>query len=276
MKCTQSQLSAFLPPRIRTMIPKERWEDLLEIRMRLGAPPQLVGLREKTELPGPVTGEELQFCVNTASRYSPWSAASIKDGYLTAPGGHRIGICGSWTGNGFGSISGLCIRVARDFPGISQGIPLRDSILVLGPPGSGKTTLLRDMIQRLSKEGGGAVAVVDERCELFPAANGTFVFPPGINTDVLSACAKPIGIPMVLRSMGPAWIALDEITAESDCAALLQAGWCGVRLIATAHASDVSDLISRPVYEPLVKTRLFRTAVVLGRDKSWHMERISL
>lgn len=274
MKCTQVQLSGILPPRIRGMIPRERWEDLLEIRLRSGIPPQLICLSGQVELSGPVTGEELLFCVNTASRYSPWSAASLSEGYLTAAGGHRIGLCGSWNGKGFGSISGLCIRVARDFPGISQGIPLRESLLILGPPGSGKTTLLRDLIRRLSREGRGSVAVVDERCELFPMSNGVNSFDPGLNTDVLSGCSKSVGIPMVLRSMGPAWIALDEITAKSDCAALLQAGWCGVKLIATAHASGVSDLLSRPVYEPLVKTKLFQTAVVLRRDKTWHIERI--
>ena len=274
MTSTQGQISAFLPPRIRSGIPSEHWVDLLEIRLRLGKSPGLVCMDKMIDIPGPVTQEELQFCVNTASRYSPWSAGSVADGFLTAAGGHRIGLCGSWNGKGFESISGLCIRVARDFPGISRGIPLRESLLILGPPGSGKTTLLRDLVRRIGLEGRGSIAVVDERCELFPVANGRFVFDSGLHVDVLSGCAKSRGIGMVLRAMGPTWIGVDEITAEMDCAALVHAGWCGVKLIATAHASSVSDLLSRPVYAPLVETRLFQRAVVLDRDKSWRLERI--
>ena len=69
-------------------------------------------------------------------------------------------------------------------------------------------------------------------------------------------------------------IAVDEITAAEDCDGLIQAGWCGVSLLATAHASSVSDLFSRPVYAPLIASGLFETAVVMRKDKSWYTERI--
>jgi len=74
--------------------------------------------------------------------------------------------------------------------------------------------------------------------------------------------------------MGPNCIAVDEITAQEDCQALVSAGWCGVDLLATAHAANCDDLHSRPVYQPLVQTGLFNRVIVLSRDKSWHMERI--
>lgn len=268
MKCTQSQLGAIVPCRIRSCIEKEEWGRITELRLRLGRPGVMVMTDRVRQLEGTVTQEDLQFLVNTASRYSPWSASGMKDGFLTAPGGHRIGLCGEWTGNGFRSLSSVCVRVAKDLRGISDGIPLRESILILGPPGSGKTTLLRDLVRRLAVTGRGSVAVVDERWEVFPAG-----FDTG-GADVLSGCGKPEGIPMVLRTMGPDWIAVDEITAQADCAALVQAGWCGVKLIATAHAAGVANLMARPVYGPLVDTKLFRTAVVLGTDRQWHMERI--
>lgn len=271
MKCMQTQLLGILPVRIRTAIMKEDIPRLTEIRLRLDRPGELIMTEGFRQLDGLVSGEDLQFCVNTASRYSPWSAAGMKDGFLTAPGGHRIGLCGEWTGNGFRSLTSVCIRVSKDLPGISAGIPLHDSLLILGPPGSGKTTLLRDLIRRISREDRGSIAVVDERCELFPA--GKCGFDEGF-ADVLSGCPKKIGIPMVLRTMGPSWIALDEITASEDCDALVQAGWCGVKLVATAHASGIPDLMARPVYEPLMNTRLFRNVVVLDRNKQWHMERI--
>jgi len=81
---------------------------------------------------------------------------------------------------------------------------------------------------------------------------------------------------MALRTLGASYIAMDEITSEADCTAMLRAGWCGVGLLATAHAADVHDLYCRPVYRPLVDTKLFQTAVVLRPDKSWKLERMKL
>lgn len=274
MKCMDQDLCAILPPRLRPLIGREDAAKLQELRLRLGNRARLVFSDQTKTVDLTVTQEDLSFCVNAASRYSPWNAATVKQGYLTGPGGHRIGICGQAAGEGLRDISSLCIRVAKDFPGISDGIPVRDSVLILGPPGSGKTTLLRDLIRRISREDRGSVAVVDERREIFPVSCGKPCFDSGENTDILSGFGKAEGLDMVLRSMGPAWIALDEITAEEDCKALVRAGWCGVKLIATAHAGSLADLRARPVYAPLVQTRLFTTAVILRPDKQWHTERI--
>ena len=121
---------------------------------------------------------------------------------------------------------------------------------------------------------GRCVAVVDEREEVFPIENGKFTFSPGDRTDVLSGCGKKAGIEMVLRSMNPQVIAVDEITAESDCNALVYAGWCGVSLLATAHAADKHELYSRPVYKPLLDYGLFQNLIILKRDQTWQLERI--
>ena len=76
--------------------------------------------------------------------------------------------------------------------------------------------------------------------------------------------------------MGPAWIAVDEITSERDCAALMKAGWCGVQLIATAHAAKTADLLCRQVYRPLAQSKLFENLVIMRTDKSWYTERMRL
>ena len=81
---------------------------------------------------------------------------------------------------------------------------------------------------------------------------------------------------MVLRTMGPGVIAVDEITAEDDCDALIRAGWCGVRLVATAHASNLTDLKNRPVYRKLWQCGLFGQVVVLRQDKTWSLERMGI
>lgn len=264
MTVNKTELLAILPQRLR-QVPLE---DATELRLRLDRPPRLLTYQGFHDLEGSVGEDDLNYILNAASRYSPWNAASLRDGYLTAPGGHRIGVCGEGAGETYSTITSLCIRIARDVRGIAKGLPVSGSLLILGPPGSGKTTLLRDLVRQVSKT--QAVSVVDERRELFPSG-----FQTGENTDVLSGIPKPRGIDMVLRSMGPQVIAMDEITSEADCAALTQAAWCGVRLLATAHAASVSDLFSRPVYRPLAGSGLFSKALVLDKHRNWRIEEVT-
>lgn len=275
MRCAWNALVRILPPWLGQEINPIYKDELQELRLRKEKPPELICRSGSSWLKTPVTQEDLHFCVNTASKYSPWAAQSMAKGYLTAPGGHRIGICGEgiWKAGentGIKNISSLCIRVARDFPGIGAALaPLDGSILILGSPGCGKTTLLRDLVREISKS--RQTAVVDERGELFPPEAG---FDRGRSLDVLTGCGKPEGIEMLTRTMGPAVIAVDEVTASGDCEALLHAGWCGVQLIATAHASTISELRKRPVYRPLTESHLFDYVVILRRDKSWYYERM--
>ncbi len=112
--------------------------------------------------------------------------------------------------------------------------------------------------------------MVDERGELFPEH-----FDLGTRLDVLKNCPKKEGIDLVLRTMGPEYIAVDEITAAADCEALLRAGWCGVRLVATAHAGSRRDLESRPLYRPLLENGVFDNLIVLNRDKRIREERLT-
>lgn len=276
MRCAWDQLLRILPTTVRADVDRLGCNTLQELRLRVGGHPQLVLGGESGWLSCITTDAELAFVVNAASRYSPWSAATAAQGYLTAPGGHRIGMCGEAVINrgemtGIRHVSSLCIRVARDFPGIAEKLrALQGNILILGPPGSGKTTLLRDLIRQIADMGSGSIAVVDERGELFPDG-----FARGRATDVMTGCSKYRGLETALRTMGPSCIAMDEITAQEDCQALSQALWCGVRLIATAHASCMQDLLTRPVYAPIRESGCFDTVVILQRDKSWRTERMA-
>lgn len=263
MNWNKQELLAILPQRLR----QGAYSDVREIRLRLDRPPRLMTRTGFRDLEGRVTEQELSYVINAASRYSPWAASTMEQGYLTAPGGHRIGICGAGSDKGFRRITSLCIRIARDIHGIAAGLPERESLLLLGPPGSGKTTLLRDLIRRISAA--EPVSVVDERRELFPDG-----FSAGANTDVLTDVPKGRGIEMLLRTMGPAVIAVDEVTEEEDCRCLVRAARCGVRLLATAHAFSVRDLGERAIYRELVQTKLFSRAAVLGMDQKWRLEEV--
>ncbi len=277
MNCAWQEFLAILPQRMRQEVDRQGKQLLQELRLRIGSPPELVLQTGIKHLQGNVTSPELSFTVNAASKYSPWAAGTIRSGYITAAGGHRIGLCGecviqNGVMTGIKNPTSLCIRVARDITGIAPEIHKEHgSVLILGPPGSGKTTLLRDLVRQIAEK--ETVTVVDERGEIFPAGCS---FAAGARTDVLTQCSKPQGLTMAVRVMSPQWIAVDEVTAQEDCQALLHAGWCGVRLIATAHAADKCDLYARPIYAPLVQSSLFDTLLILQTDKSCRMERMKL
>ncbi len=274
MMCAWKELLAILPPWMRSGTEKLGAQSLQELRLRINAPPELVCADGVRELEGTIRKEDLNYCINAASRYSPWNAATAAKGYLTAPGGHRIGLCGECVlvdGQcvGIREPSSVCIRVARDFPGISSSVlDQSSSVLILGAPGWGKTTLLRDLSRRYAQE--ETVCVIDERGELFPPG-----LPRGRRMDVMTGCTKPSGIEMLLRTMGPEWIAVDEITAEADCEAILQASNCGVRLLATAHASGLQDYFTRGIYKNMARQTVFPVVLVLRADKRFTIERVA-
>lgn len=184
MRCSWNELLSVLPTWMRREVDELSRDTLQELRLRRGQPPELICNNGKYSLKRKIGQEDLNFVVNTASRYSPWAAATVGQGYITAPGGHRIGLCGEAVNQqgsmtGLRQVSSLCVRVARDFSGIADKLAShRGSILIIGKPGSGKTTLLRDLIRVRGKC--EQVAVVDERCELYPTA-----FAPEGRVDVL-------------------------------------------------------------------------------------------
>ncbi|MBR5533468.1 MAG: stage III sporulation protein AB [Ruminiclostridium sp.] len=223
--------------------------------------------------------EDLQRVLEMAGRGSVHTILDqIREGYVTAPGGFRIGVCGEGAVQegkllSFRHVTSLAIRFPRKLPGVARPVIPKllregqlESTLILSPPGWGKTTLLRDLIRCLSSGEGcppRRVGVADQRGEL---GAGHLRHDLGPRTDVMENLPKAQGMMMLLRAMSPQVLAADEITAPEDIRAMEQAAGCGVSLLATAHGRDRTDLDRRPLYRELLAMGIFRKLVVIGLE----------
>ena len=253
-------------------LPDRVTEEACEIRLRRGRAPALTLPDGEYPLPGTaaVTDDDLARVLELASGASPYAAADcLRRGFLTANGGVRVGFCGRFPAGERGlwsrdDLFSVCIRIPRDVKGIGVQFCARPfpSTLILSPPGGGKTTLLRDMVRALSS-GGMRIGLCDERGEIAALSESGAGFDIGERTDVLSDCPKASAAMILLRCMSPELIAMDEISEQEDANACRSAAYCGVSLLATAHAADVSELSRREVYRMLQSDQIFSRAVVI-------------
>ena len=269
--------AALLPPALRnaaermTRSSRERCE---EFRLRRGYPPTvLTAGREEALHSAPVSEDALRSVLEAATRSSLHAAEEeLRSGFLAAPGGVRVGVCGAGVlgpegVRGLRAFTSVAIRVPREVHGCADGIwdALTEggfrSLLIVSPPGAGKTTLLREIIRRLS-EAGVRVCAADERGELAGTAGAGFVL--GAHTDVLSGIPKADAAIMLLRAMNPQVIAMDEIGDEAEAEALQRAVGCGVAILASAHGENAADAARRPACRELLRAGVFRRCVTVS------------
>lgn len=267
----------------------ENFKAAEEFRLRTGrAPAALIGGREVTISNIPVTSGDIASVLEKATRASVHAVQQdMAKGFISCGFGLRLGICGTgiMSGSeliGLRDISSVCIRIPHELRGCGGKAAktlcsISDNALIISPPGGGKTTLLRECIRSMSSAG-VRVSVADERCELAAMYRGVPQFDIGPSCDVMSDIPKAEAVMMLLRTMNPQLIVMDEISSPGDCAAAVSAVGCGVRVIASAHAASVNDLKSRAVYRELVGQRVFTAALVIkniGGVRSYCMEELT-
>ena len=288
------EAAAVLPVRLRKAaleLPEEQQGRAEELRLRAGQALSVLLPEGEISLGVTVEPEELETLCDIATEFSRYAAVeTMREGYLSVKGGVRVGLCGTavikdGANTNLRQLSSAAVRIAREQIGIADPLAqqlFRDgelcSTVILSPPGAGKTTLLRDLVRTLSAGvppyGPRRVSLIDERGEVAMMHRGEPQMDVGPYTDVLDACPKALGIPMVLRAMNPQIIAVDEITAYQDIKAMSQAAGCGVRLLATIHAADVAELMEKPLYRTLLEERIFRLAISIFRTEEGRNYRV--
>lgn len=269
------------------------FQQVQEIRLRVQAPLLMIcnnlefyitpegTLSKRADEAYLVSKQELKETLEYMSSYSLYAfEEELKQGFITIEGGHRIGIAGKTITDASGIrtmkfISFINVRLSHQVRGCASAVlPYLYECgrilhtLIISPPRCGKTTLLRDIIRQVSNgtgpEAGMTVGVVDERSELGACYQGIPQNELGIRTDILDCCPKAQGMIMLIRTMSPQVIAVDEIGSREDLEAMEYVMNCGCKLIATVHGSSMEDIRQKPVLRKLVMERWFERYILLN------------
>lgn len=279
-------LNRYLNPNIRQALSnRELLNTAEEIRIRLNQP--ITVTKENKKFYCTSTGDlcniksayrprkdEIQDTLSRMCEYSPYAYNDeIRRGFITLEGGFRVGVAGTAVEckEGISTIkyiNSLNIRISREIIGCGDKVMefIKGNTLIISPPGCGKTTILRDIVRQISNTGKN-VSVVDERCEISGSYLGNIQFDLGTSTDVMTCYSKSVGMNMVLRSMAPKVIAVDEIGSSEDISAIHNILNSGVNIIATIHCDTIENILLKPIISQIVKEKLFDNYIILDNVK---------
>lgn len=259
-------------------------EQLQEVRIRAERP--VIALKNGREAISrrAISQRQVNEILSYLGNYSLYAyEEEIRQGFLTLPGGHRVGLAGKAVMEEgeirtLMDISSLNIRFAHEvkgcadpiFPWLWDGDRLCMTLIV-SAPGGGKTTLLRDCIRKISNGSsaheGRTVGVVDERSEIAGSYRGSPGCDMGVRTDVLDACPKAKGMMLLIRSMAPEVLAVDEIGGKDDLEAMQYAMNCGCTVLATVHGTSLEELGRKPALREMLKQGFFERYFFLNDRK---------
>ena len=256
------RLLAVLPESLQQQLASaERRQDLLEVVLDLGRPPEARYPGRRLDLEdAPLSREALDGVIARVGRFGGDNRAGI------ARTLHRI----SAMRNRSGEVIGLTCRVGRAVYGtvavVSDLVESNQSILIMGYPGVGKTTVLREISRVLADEMGRRVVVIDTSNEI--AGDGDIPH-PAIGRARRMQVPEPqhqhrVMIEAVENHM-PEVIVIDEIGSEQEAWAARTIAERGVQLVGTAHGHQLANLIKNPALRDLIGGL---QAVTLGDEEA--------
>ena len=284
-----------LPTQLAKLILEHNIQKLEEIRIRANKPVILKLRQVEIVLNYTITTNEIigilqNICNNSIYTYQN----QICNGFITLPGGNRVGIAGNVVikdgqVSNISYIYSLNFRISHQINGASDNIlkyvldTENNTIfntLIVSPPGAGKTTIIRDLAKRISNGineinfRGLEVSIIDERGEIAAMTKGITFNNVGIRTDVLDNVPKSIGIRMAVRSMAPKVIIADEIGNKDDVNIINYAICSGVKCIFTAHGSDMEDLLKNNEINKIINLQLFSKIIFLDEKQKGKIKNV--
>ena len=267
-----------LPTQLAKLILEHNIQKLEEIRIRANKPVILKLGQVEIVLNYTITTNEIigtlqNICNNSIYTYQN----QISNGFITLPGGNRVGIAGNVVikdgqVSNISYIYSLNFRISHQINGASDNIlkyvldTENNTIfntLIVSPPGAGKTTMIRDLAKRISNGineinfRGLDVSIIDERGEIAAMTKGITFNDVGIRTDVIDNMPKPEAMRILVRSMAPDVIVCDEIGSVDDIKAIDYAMCSGVKGIFTAHGKDIEEVSRNPELSKLLNKKIF-------------------
>lgn len=284
-----------LPTQLAKLILEHNIQKLEEIRIRANKPVILKLGQVEIVLNYTITTNEIigilqNICNNSIYTYQN----QICNGFITLPGGNRVGIAGNVVikdgqVSNISYIYSLNFRISHQINGASDNIlkyvldTENNTIfntLIVSPPGAGKTTMIRDLAKRISNGiseinfRGLDVSIIDERGEIAAMTKGITFNDVGIRTDVLDNVPKSIGIRMAVRSMAPKVIIADEIGNKDDVNIINYAICSGVKCIFTAHGSNMEDLLKNNEINKIINLQLFSKIIFLDEKQKGKIKNV--
>ena len=242
----EALLQVLPPPIEQALRAANQGDDLLEVILDLGRPPEARFVDHEIQLSqAEISAADLAYVTERISQFTSDNRAGIERTL------HRI----SCIRNRQGRIIGLTCRVGRAVYGvidiIEDIVQSGQSILLLGKPGVGKTTLLREAARILGEK--RRTIVVDTSNEI--GGDGDIPHPAIGKARRMQVATPELQHEVMIEAVEnhmPEVIIIDEIGREREAAAARTIAERGVQLIGTAHGNSLENLLMNPTLSDLV------------------------